>query len=256
MPIKLPGDSYISDYQYSYENNLESKQLFYTNNMVDNFERGYSEDNLLDSTITNQLGRSVKKGLGVTFKEVADGEALERISIAFRNIIGTNENVSKADISGNKNLLTDIELNSKRKFDTIFPSHIAISCNEERNKIVVKIPAFHLENSIKTPMGCTLLRFVNQVVTLSDYRFNALLNLYEPENVIHNSISAITPSDLISVDEEVVNSFELHCHLQTIQQLPKNVSLLCFVGIHFYQDVGYGCYKFAGESTFKLRQVF
>lgn len=221
--------------------------------MVDDIERGYPFGNVIDATAVAALGATLKKGLGITYRDVADNEVADRLVVSFKELT-SNGNVAK--ISENKELLVGFNLNAKRKFEEVFPSLIPVSCNDERTKVIMNIPAFHSDKTIKLPDGCTHFRFVNQAVAVSDYNFNSLLNTFEPENALFNGASALTPSDLISLEEEIIGPFKIETNLCNVSKLPENVSLISFIGLHFYQDVGYGCYKFAGESSFTIRQVF
>ncbi len=157
------------------------------------------------------------------------------------------------ELSKNRDVLRNMELNLDNPFETIFRKKLDIESVSRSESILTILEPFCAIDTLAVPKGATHFRFVLALGVVSDFTFSSIVEGYSPTNEPLNGINQISYSPYLPTNG-IIAPFTLECALAAAT-LPTNVSVLQLVGIEFYQALGTEQYPIGSGNTLKVSNV-
>ncbi len=148
-----------------------------------------------------------------------------------------------------------MELNERISFTSVFNAPHTVTTDTDRVEVTFTIPAFVPKNFINAPAGATGFRIAGAVGWLSDYSFDSSTLSYEPDVPEQNSIGITQYSPVQPIDN---NSTTITLTATAPGGLVPDagISVLCGLGIEFYQKVDNVDYLLAQGNAMRIVEVF
>jgi hypothetical protein len=136
----------------------------------------------------------------------------------------------------------------------VFGAAFTVNANVSRNLATLNIPAFNPTDFIDIPAGATDFRMILAAVVLSDYRFDSIEG-YVPKNPSVNGLAKIEYSSYLDVNI-AAGPIILNAAIPGSPLLTADETLICCIGIEFYQEVSGSYYLFAGGNAMRFESLF
>ena len=158
-------------------------------------------------------------------------------------------------LSANKAQVKGLELNEKISFTSVFNAPHTVTTDADRVQITFSIPAFIPKNFINPPSGATGFRIAGAVGWLSDYSFDSSTLNYEPDVPEQNSTSIVAYSAIQPIDNNGT-TITLTATAPGGLVPEAGISVICGLGIEFYQKVDNADYLLAQGNAMRIVEVF
>jgi hypothetical protein len=158
-------------------------------------------------------------------------------------------------LTANKAQAKGLELNEKVSFTSVFNAPHTVTADADRVDITFSIPAFIPKNFINPPAGATGFRIAGAVGWLSDYSFDSSTLSYEPDVPEQNSTSIVAYSHILPIDNNGT-TITLSATAPSGLVPDAGISVICGLGIEFYQKVNDVDYLLAQGNAMRIVEVF
>lgn len=205
-----------------------------------------------------KAAKALRLAMGALVQNIASKGLVSKLTAIFKaiNLKTVGIRGKRAiQLSANKDMLKNVEFNSKLSLSTVFSLPVTNTVNIDRNETTLVVPAFSPDNSIKAPAGATHFKLVSGIGVVSDYVHNDGTSSYE---------AIISDQDQLGASNSTVFlALSGNTPAQTIKttipggiKIDAQCSLVQVLGIEFYQKVGADYYLFAQDRALKVINVF
>lgn len=220
------------------------------------FER--TRENMSEFGGCASAAKSIRVSLSQILKSFADSRLTGRLTAIMKQINLEDQTEARGQrmilISSQGKFLEGLNFNSSVNFSSVFNAPYSIVINPAKTDARVEIPAFNPFNMVNAPAGATHFRLINAISVISDFAYNSNTRKYEPMDSGLNEISVIEYSSYLDLVSPVPD-LTLQAVIPNVTRLESNTSLLCCVGIEFYQQVGPNYYLFNSGNALKIDKV-
>jgi hypothetical protein len=206
-----------------------------------------------------KTGKSIRNGLSILMKQMGDPQVTGRLTAVMKRINLNDTSGIRGErgvlISQNQNDLVGFNFDKNLSPQSVFFAPINISTTPTRNSATFTVTSFQPSAYINAPAGATHFRLINALSVVSDYVYDTLLGVYQPSNPSLDGISEIqySPYTDLSAATPIIT---LTSTLPGSPIVTTDVSVLCTIGIEFYQQVGTNYYLFASGNCMHIANVF
>ncbi|MDA0196524.1 MAG: hypothetical protein O2887_11245 [Bacteroidetes bacterium] len=151
--------------------------------------------------------------------------------------------------------LNGFEFNSKKPYHDIFKGKYFIREGSNRGHLILHFPAFVPNQTLNTPKEATHFKLYNELVALSDYKYDEEMGYTLMSKKIHGKKSEFYSSMLpvIKIPTQPITS---QLSVNNGMGVSDNSALLLIMGVHFYQYQS-GRYKpLPKESSLEIVKVY
>ena len=158
-------------------------------------------------------------------------------------------------LSTNKAQAKGLELNEKVSFTSVFNAPHSVTTDADRTEVTFTMSSFVPKTYINPPAGATGFRIAGAVGWLSDYSFDSSTLSYEPDFPEQNSYSIVAYSQVQPIDN---NNTTITLKASALQGVvpQSGISVICGLGIEFYQKVNGIDYLLAQGNALRIVEVF
>lgn len=203
--------------------------------------------------------KSLRLSLATVIQTMADGRLSARLTKVFKeiNTKGTGVRGQRPiAVSGNKIVLTNMELNNRLSFSSVFNAPFAAANNTARIQGTITIANFLPSAFIVAPAGATHFRLVTAIGVVSDFAFNTTTLAYEPTDPVLSTLGAVAYGATTDLSSTAPVNFSLVAALPGTPTMTATASVVQCLGIEFFQRVGTVDYLLAQGNAMKIVKVF
>lgn len=205
-----------------------------------------------------KVGKALRTALSSVIQTMGGSALTSSLTKLFKSINAKASGVRgerPIALTANKAQAKGLELNEKISFTSVFNAPHSVMSDADRVQITFTIPAFIPKNFINAPSGATGFRLVGAVGWLSDYSFDSSTLTYEPDVPEQNSTSITEYSAIQPIDNNGT-SITLTAIAPGGLVPQTGISVLCGLGIEFYQKVDNVDYLLAQGNAMRIIEVF
>ena len=218
-----------------------------------------TRENISEFAGCAKAGKSIRNGLSSLMKQMSDSQVTGRLTAVMKQINLNDTAGIRGErgilISQNQGDLAGFNFDKNLSPQSIFYAPVSLTTTPTRDSATLTVAPFEPSSFINAPAGSTHFRIVNAVSVVSDYVFNTALGIYEPSNGGLDGASEIQYSPYIDLSTTTPN-ITLTSTLPGSPTITTDVSVLCTLGIEFYQQVGANYYLFASGNCMQIANVF
>lgn len=159
-------------------------------------------------------------------------------------------------VSANKGLWSGVELEQGLDLGTVFRAGFSVSALPGRVGAVLQSGPFSGASDLLAPAGATHFEVVLSVGGVSDLVFDAGVSGYVPVDHSGNGAYGVGSSGVLSIGSGFSSGVRVTASLAGIGALGSGVSLVCVVGVCFWQRVDGVDYAVAGGGSGRVEVVF
>lgn len=203
--------------------------------------------------------KALRTAFSSSLHTMADSKLTSRLTRIFKAINAKGEGIRgqrPVMISANRSMLLNLEFNKKTVFSSIFSAPFTVTPAASRNGVSVEVPAFDPNVYISAPAGATHFRIIVAIGSISDFIYNVSTGHYEPVQPALNSLGSVGYSAYTALASAAPVDFDATLSLPGTPAMEAEVSVLCCLGIEFYQQIGGTNYVLAQGNALKVVSVF
>ena len=205
-----------------------------------------------------KAGKALRLAMGGLLQTMGGTGIVAELTAIFKSINLKSPGVRgqrQIKLSANRNMLKNVEFNSKVRFSSVFSAPYTISMNATRNEATVVIEGFMPTNALHIPSGATHFNVICGVGIMSDYVYDPTTNTYEPAQPLQDSQGANISSSALPINQAVA-PLTLVVTVDAVPTVNAACSSVVTLGIEFYQEVSGQLYIFAQDNAMKVIGVF
>jgi hypothetical protein len=203
--------------------------------------------------------KALRTAFASSLHTMADSRLVSRLTRLFKEINAKGvgpRGQQPITISANKPMLMNLEFNRKTVFSSIFSAPFTVTPATGRNGVSVEIPGFTPNVYISAPAGATHFRILIAIGTISDFVYNPATGQYEPTEASLNSLGSLGYSSFEALNSGTPVSIDATLTVPGSPTMATDVSLVCCMGIEFYQQIGGVNYVLAQGNAMKVVGVY
>ncbi len=218
-----------------------------------------TRENMSEFAGCAKTGKSIRNGLSILMKQMSDPQVTGRLTAVMKRINLNDTTGVRGErgiyISQNPGDLVGFNFDKNLSPQSIFFAPVSLSTTPSRDSATLTVPSFLPSAFINAPAGATHFRLINAISVISDYEYDTVLKVYKPTNGGIDGASEIqySPYTDLSTATPIIN---VTSTLSGSPTITSDVSVLCTVGIEFYQQVGTSYYLFASGNCMQIADVF
>jgi len=151
--------------------------------------------------------------------------------------------------------LNGFEFNSKKPYHDIFKGKYFIREGSNRGHLILNLPSFVPTKSLNTPKEATHFKLYNELVMLSDYKYDAEMGYVPMSKKFHGKKSEFCSSMLpiIKIPTQPITS---QLSVNNGMGISNDSGLLLIMGVHFYQYQNRRYKPLPKESSLDIVKVY
>ena len=214
-----------------------------------------TRENMVEFGGAATAGKAFRAVFAVVLKVMADSYMGARANAIIKRILnlGTGPRGQREiNMEGNGYLLKGFDFNTTPFTSIFFAPNTAPTVSAGRDSLSWTVADFNTQAFVRAPEGATHFKLVLAGGYLSNYQYQMMMGLYEPENPNVNAIGGVSYSDAIPLGGMVGADTTLTLDLSSVGTVPVTSILLGAVGIVFYQQVNADFYELAQNNAMKV----
>jgi len=192
-------------------------------------------------------------------RNMKDEQLRTRLVKILRSMVKRDEGIRgqrSIEVSVNRELLHNVELNSTIHFATAFAPKPKVTHSADRTTGSITFTNVQVNNALSAPPVATHFKLVQLLGVVSDMVYDPNLKQYAPSDAANNSLHEVTMTDYIPVNGGDPLTITLETTLVPTGALGDKVSVVQCVGILFFEKIGPVYYAQGLGKAMKIVDVF